>query len=225
MRERVLTVRQPFADLIMSGLKTVENRSWPVPQTVAPTEDWYLRLWECSYYRSYHLPTGDVRKGTCSFGCYDEPACITGGPLPFPFRLWIHAGAGWADGWTWTRDGEERLAAVGLDPRRIVHPGSGMVAPWVPSSRLGVLLGHVTVTGCHHADECIQSMSPDDLDDSYQHGPWLGEDQGVRYCTRWSDHESWHWQLDDPVLLDKPVRMRGQLSLWRLPPAVTAWPT
>ena len=31
---RVLTVRQPWADLIMAGVKDVENRTKPVPSTL-----------------------------------------------------------------------------------------------------------------------------------------------------------------------------------------------
>jgi len=38
---RALTVRQPWADLIMSGMKTVENRSWAAPSTLP----FPFRLW------------------------------------------------------------------------------------------------------------------------------------------------------------------------------------
>lgn len=47
MTERVLTVRQPWADLIMAGTKDVENRTWPVPSTLPQWGDCpgHGRLW------------------------------------------------------------------------------------------------------------------------------------------------------------------------------------
>ena len=39
----VLTVKQPWADLIMVGEKDVENRSWPVPSTLPQ----WMRCYRC----------------------------------------------------------------------------------------------------------------------------------------------------------------------------------
>lgn len=65
---RALTINQPWADLIMVGLKDVENRTWPVPSTL-PCH--CLDLW-CDRPRS-------------------------GEHTPFPFRLWVHAAKREAD--------------------------------------------------------------------------------------------------------------------------------
>ena len=64
---RALTVRQPWADLIMAGVKPVENRTRPVPST--------LPQWcsECGMFPC---------RGSCGECAW----------TPFPFRLWIHAG-------------------------------------------------------------------------------------------------------------------------------------
>jgi hypothetical protein len=73
---RVLTIRQPWADLVMSGVKDVENRSWPPPSTLP-------QWWTCRQdpsYREQSLTRPSI------FSC-----CTPDGP--FPFRLGIHAAA------------------------------------------------------------------------------------------------------------------------------------
>ena len=130
---------------------------------------------------------------------------------PFPFRLGIHAAATFADGW---------VTADGLyGTYRLIHKPTGESAPWVPSSRLGVLLGTVEVAGCHHADECKRLLTPAPAKRRRQS---LAARPTWAHCSRWAEPDVWHWQLADPQPLDVPVPMRGMLGLWRLPEGASA---
>jgi hypothetical protein len=40
-----------------------------------------IPYWECPYLKRWEGVPG-FEKATCAFGCYDEPACVTGGPWP-----------------------------------------------------------------------------------------------------------------------------------------------
>lgn len=52
--------------------------------------------WECAYLNR-NAEGGDPN-GTCSFGCTDEPVCVTGGPWPELEReAFYEAHYGWAD--------------------------------------------------------------------------------------------------------------------------------
>lgn len=198
MAERALTIRQPWADLIMAGVKDVENRGWPVPSTVADVDPDEPPLWKCPYYRKRaglgDPGIGDYGEATCSFGCYDEPVCVTGGPLPFPFRLWVHAGkrVDWpGDDAVW---GAWEASTRGLGDR------------WgVDEALTGVLLGSVLVTDCHQTGDCIR-LGGENSD---------GE-VGVHGCSRWAElgAEKWHWTLTDPQPLSEPISMRGRQGLW-----------
>jgi hypothetical protein len=143
-----------------------------------------------------HRP-GDLGvPGECAPDCNEASWVLDDGP--FPFRLGIHAGREFADGWK-----RETLA-----PGAFVlwHPKHGRKY-WVPQNRLGALLGFVTVTGCHHADECaVYSMDgAGDLD----YVP-------LSHCSPWAEPGCFHWTLADPEPLDVPVPMKGRLGLWRL---------
>jgi len=91
-------------------------------------------------------------------------------------------GQGWPLGWLDTRHATPaQLAAVRT---RIYH-----------TAARGVLLGAVTITGCHHAS-----------DD--HHGA----------CTPWADNGCWHWQAASPRALTAPIPVTGQRGRWYLPP-------
>jgi hypothetical protein len=167
--ERVLTVKQPWADLIMVG-KDVENRSWPVPRSVSHWDPW-------------------------------------NGSTQFPFRLWVHAATA-----------IDRDAVWRLDRTRLDSTEAGrLIVDWcaflgttaryrgelAACDRLGVLLGSVTVTACHHADDC---------DDGWSCSGGAGS-----WCSPWAEPDCWHWTLADPQPLAEPIPMRGRQRLWRLP--------
>lgn len=67
----------------------------------------------------------------------------------------------------------------------------------------GAIIGTVTVTGVHWADDC-GGCSP------WAQGPWIGE---RRIC---------HLTLTDPVPLAAPIAIRGKLGPWHLPAEVAA---
>lgn len=214
---RALTVKQPHADLEIAGVKTVENRSKPVPSTIADVDPDEPPLWECPYYRKQaglsDPGIGDYGEATCSFGCYDEPACVTGGPLPFPFRLWIHAAkeadhdnTDWETHW---------LPLNGQDER------------WLTNDRYGALLGPVTVTSQHHADECAQPKTePCRCLCHHGHarhaaaccegGRVPAPHRGFRFCSPFAEPDRWHYVLSDPRPLATPIPVRGQQGWWRL---------
>ena len=43
-------------------------------------EDDELEIWLCPYLARYMGWPGHDPLAVCDFGCYDEPACVTGGP-------------------------------------------------------------------------------------------------------------------------------------------------
>lgn len=188
MIERVLTVRQPWADLVMAGVKDVENRTWPVPSTLP---QW--RLWQSVP----DVPTNDAGRHRYDDRC-PMHHCIPDGQ--FPFRLWIHAAK------THDRAGFGQALSTYLD---VVGPtGSIGVLTATAPARRGVLLGPVTLTGCHHADECRETRS------AYR--PGRGE-RWESFCSSWADPDAWHWHVEDPEPLAEPIAMRGRQGLWRLP--------
>ena len=128
--ERVLTIRQPWADLIMAGIKDVENRTWPVPSTLP-------HYWRCS--------DGDVRLAPSVLRNDERPECCEPDG-PFPFRLWVHAGQQidpHSDIKGWRALGE----AWDMGPINTQYHAR---------QRAGHLLGSVEVRGCHRADTCAR---------------------------------------------------------------------
>lgn len=178
-RPYVLTVKQPWADLIMAGMKDVENRTWPVPSTLP---QWY-RCEQSGHAR--RSPDMVARTGALDCDTLDGP---------FPFRLWIHAGKEFAD------CGPEPWAALDHNPHDWASgPGDVLRV---------VVLGSVTVTGCHHADECM----------FWRHNDPLTRDE--QYCSYWAEPDVFHWALADADPLSAPIPMRGRQGLWRLPEGV-----
>ena len=190
-----LTVRQPWADLVMSGLKDVENRPWPPPSTlpqwgrcsecptrVPPTSR--LRHRDSRHLHARLLPNPP---GPCG------PVEWTEGP--FPFRLGIHAAAKMDDDADLAVTVDRDHAAVSDLPWYRGHVRFGPA--------LGVLLGSVQMNGCHHAHEC-QEWDDDDLDDA------------ALYCSDWAEPDVYHWTLSDPEPLPEPVPWKGRQGLWRI---------
>ena len=182
---RILTVRQPWADLIVAGAKDVENRTWPPPSTLP---QWY-RCDRCTQRRRHD----DLLYRGHWHGSHEGWATMTLDG-PYPFRLGIHAAAKPDTAIASYRAADHLPSAVAWNP----HPDR---------SRCGVLLGFVTVTGCHHDHEHWDEDAP---------FPFLVDtDQGWQ-CSSWAEPDVWHWTLTDPQPLDVPIPMRGMLGLWRL---------
>lgn len=160
---RVLTVRQPFADLIMAGVKDVENRTRPFPSTVGG--------WMTCPYCPVRWPVGSGAPD----GVVHRAAQWDG---QWPVRIGIHAAK---------KVDFSNPAWQGWRNRDVAQD----------SDRLGVLLGTVTVTGCHHAEDCVPPM------------PW------EEHCSRWAEPDVWHWTLTDPQPMRDPIPAKGALGLWR----------
>lgn len=208
-RERFLTVKQPWASLIRAGVKDVENRGKAVPSTLP---QWGKCL-ECGsralgWVGWNHVCPEGYQPG---YG-YMQP------DGPFPFTLWIHAGAAYD-----TARFEESFglfltseslrwspAAFILGTSRKPDVAAGVGFP------RGVLLGHVTVTGSHHADECDRWCSIPEADRA-QAGI-----TGPAHCSKWAQDDAYHWTLVDPVALPEPIPMKGMLGLPFLPDDVQA---
>lgn len=161
---RVLTIRQPWADLIMAGEKDVENRTWPVPST--------LRAY-CTFCQAVGYD-GEPPK-------HHYIGCSTGHVTQFPFRLGIHAA---------------KAAEPASHPAWTTWLGS-VASGLAGDDERGVLLGWVTVTGCHHADDC-----------------YVPTPLGPTYCSTWAQADQYHWTLSMPVRLAEPIPMKGCLGLW-----------
>lgn len=153
-----LTVLQPWADLIMAGVKTVENRGWAPPSTLPQWRD----CESCD-----HRWRGNAHCPEC--GSYRWISVGVDGP--FPFRLWIHAGKrvdsaapSWALDW-WLTECHEFVT--------------------YEQYALGALLGSVEVTGCHHAeDPCVEVRSH--TDPSYRPRRYLCSRWAEPDCYHWT---------------------------------------
>lgn len=222
MYERALTVRQPYASLIMAGLKGVENRSWPVPSTLpqwgdCPTHGRVILDYPTDGHIADDGPgttTGLGHASGCGGDC-DRHGCPVPVPVqvdprypcgpvepdgPYPLRIWIHAGQRWEDSAYKATLRVVGATALGEWARR--HP------EFTPA---GALLGTVRVTGCHHADECRTV--------SCEHGPekrCFAPCGPPRWCSRWAEPDRWHWTLAEPQPLDHPISIRGGQRLWLL---------
>lgn len=201
MRERVVTVWQPWASLEIAGIKDVENKPGPVPSTLPK----WMKCDTCGARdQNPYRPTWSQ----CEPRGADHGWRRADGP--FPFRLWIHAGQSLAreefgdqlireeDG-TWYLDG--------------MDDGPDLFLP------RGELLGHVTVVNCHDWRDCMEKRGPcdcagPDVGVGVVHEPRCGEPQP---CSRWAQRGSWHWVLTHPVALSQPIPMRGMQGLPFLP--------
>lgn len=140
-----LTVKQPWAGLIMVRAKDVENRTWPVPQAIR----------------------GELDVGT-------------------PVLIAIHAAKRYdADAWKQWSDTRQAPPS---------HP--------TPSYPVGVILGTVSVTGCHHAHDCTTFPA------AFMEQP---------RCSPWAERDVYHWTLADPQPLTEPIPARGRQRVWTVP--------
>jgi hypothetical protein len=190
-----LTVRQPWADLIMAGVKDVENRTWQPPST--------LPQWGRCPLCSARVEPGCWKPGdlcfgdsTVGMGHVGRPAVADG---PFPFWLGIHAAA------------KPDSSAAASEARASVD---WQTADQEGPEPRGALLGSVEVTGCHHAHECRDAGGCNcGAGGVYGHEPRCGEQQP---CSRWAEPDVFHWQVHDPLPLDVPVPWKGRQGLWRI---------
>lgn len=187
---RALTIHQPWAGLIVAGVKDVENRTWSPPSTIP---QWFQCLW-CDE-RAHQADNGGVALHNHNGGVVDA---VPDGP--FPFRLGIHAAKR-----PFGLDSPEADALrdrTTLEEYRCLKTHVGGDPELVRNYTLGALVGFATVTGCHHADEC-----------EYEHG----DTAAYSYCSRWAEPgDVYHWQFADPEPLDEPIPMRGYQGLWTL---------
>lgn len=204
MAEYALTVKQPWTDLVMvrtddgGCLKPVENRCWPVPSTLP-------QRWECETCGDRFEERDHWNDENCG------PLADAG---PFPFRLWIHAGQQVVNPLDAGEAWQALMDHLELRPNAMLAYVHG---------RLGVLLGSVTVTGCHHSDECYPTghwvdgctcAGPFGMGIGMQHEPGCGLEP---WCSPWSEPNAWHWTLTDPQPLATPIPVRGRQKLWTLP--------
>ena len=181
---RALTVKQPWGSLIIAGAKDVENRSWPVPAALLTPDPCPAG---CGCVRG-----DDPDRRDC--GC-DGPCCmdIDWPEGRIPFRLAIHAG----------KTFDESVFLDSFVVKAMLDAGLNDAA----SIPMGVLLGYVTVTGCHYSADCTKANTD---------GP------GVHRCSPWANAGAYHWTLADPEPLPEPIPMRGRQGLWTLPESVPA---
>lgn len=183
---KALTIRQPWATLIITGVKDVENRSWPVPGT----------LWR---QRRAAWPN-------------DRGTATTDYVSPFPFTVAIHAATSvtgrqgerieYPGGWETERAGHTYLLR---NPSRLGW--------WPYALPLGAILGTVTVTGCHGAWECTEPdrvpFYPEDPDWRLETcSPWgelYPDDRG---------RDVYHWTLKHPQRFPEPIPAKGRQKLW-----------
>ena len=155
---RILTVRQPWADLIMAGVKDVENRSWPVPSTLP---QWML----CKTCGLRDRLPWNKNWSSCE---RDHGYRRADGP--FPFRLGIHASKG---------EHSNEYVAASWGPAGDSVPLK-LLDDAMTDPRRGVLLGTVEVTGCHHAHEHWDEDAPFpflmDTDQGWQCSSWAEPD-------------------------------------------------
>ncbi len=235
---RALTVRQPWADLIVAGVKDVENRTWPPPSTLL---EWYLC--EFCLHRQQRGDRAAVPTHLHNGHAFDPKP-----DGPFPFRLGIHAGLQvdhpdeleYEDGYRYFE-----LAVAGTHVAQVMrHIKSGtweqVLAPDYLDVRplhLGALLGFVTVTGCHNdlADDTGELEALEKPCQENDGGPhcdhWVYDFEPCcrcgthAMCSPWAEFDGggvWHWTLADPEPLDEPVPMRGYQGLWTIPEEVVA---
>ncbi len=184
---RALTIKQPWASLIMAGVKDVENRGWPVPST--------LPQWERCIECGQRWPDDPEALGDW---CEGDTRCFAKKPDgPFPFRLGIHAAK--------RHDVNEFRRA--RFARRRDDNDRGWITGWWANRDLpyGALLGSVLVTGCHHADDC--GTEYDDVTARIL----------APFCSPWAEPDAFHWTLTDPQPNAEPIPMKGRQGLWTVP--------
>lgn len=103
MKYPVITIRQPWAALVVSGIKDVENRSWPLPERYigrpvlihASAMPLFTALDAFSILTDYDVRTADIPHNAMLAGHIIGRAlfssCVTNDCLP-PSR-WCEAGA------------------------------------------------------------------------------------------------------------------------------------
>jgi hypothetical protein len=119
-------------------------------------------------------------------------------PRPIRYRglLLIHAGLAHPD---WAEHQQAEVLAGQkfgwLATRRVSASEVARARFWPEhTGALGVILGTLMVTGCHHARV-----------------------DGEGSCSPWAQDGQWHWQVAAAQPFERAVPCRGRLGLWRLP--------
>lgn len=194
---KALTIRQPWADLIMAGVKDVENRTWPVPSTLS---QWYACT-ECDHRMrqslSHLTPKSHYAHHPSGIGGEWHKVEPDG---PFPATIAVHAAS--------------RVTIHDYN-RAILRVPDPEAVQWVRGWRehrdqtLGAIVGTVDLTSDHKASgrDCY-----------LPNGAPHVEHQGAYVCSPWGERSArvHHWMLANPQLLGEPVPAKGMLGLWRL---------
>lgn len=223
---RALTIRQPWADLILYGGKDVENRTWPVPST--------LPQWgRCRGCGKRFEPGAWKGKGrhNCRPGKDVVQALLSSGEVlpdgPFPFTIAIHAAKnpGSSTGKIAVLNhAAEALTDHGLATNLLPTPnGRTSLVDYRPRA-LGAFVGLIDVTGCHRWPECPgDEATCTDPDGHCKH--WYDVDApccrcgAPGPCSQWADvwdDDVFHWTLANPRPLEAPIPATGRLGLWIL---------
>jgi hypothetical protein len=191
-----LSVKQPWADLLLAGVKDVENRTWQPPSTLPQ----WLRCERFGCGQRWGPGTAPAHAWPCNAmpGGQWSPGCDVVSDGPFPFRLGIHTAA------------KPDLSDAARDAWTSVYPS---IPVGITHMDLGALLGSVEVTGCHHADDC--QHAPDTWGVQPEHcSRWAQPD-----VYHWEVRDP---QLLDPQLQDLPVPWKGRQGLWGITAEVTS---
>ncbi len=129
MRYPVITIRQPWAALIVSGVKDVENRSWPLPERYigipvlihASARPLFSAAEAFRIFTDYDVRTADIPHNATLTGHIIGKArfstCWAAGSLPLSSR-WCEAGDVY-----WWRVSEAHVLAVPI-------PAKGRLGIW-----------------------------------------------------------------------------------------------
>jgi hypothetical protein len=71
----------------------------------------------------------------------------------------------------------------------------------------GMVIGQAHIVGCHHADDCRNTV------ESVQEGVIREE-----YCSPWAMPGFWHWELSNLQCFEDAVFAKGKLGLWTIGP-------
>ena len=184
---RVLTLWQPWASLIMLGVKTIETRSWPFPSTV-PLPARIL------IHASKRPTSQPVRPRVDCPDCDGPPisppgarhSCDTCGGWGFLSGPWLPLGA--VLGWVTVTHDVPMIGDCGTDMNASAH---------LCNTAWGQHL-------LHHrpeSDPFDDGRTEHDISDQLPYGDFTPDRFG--------------WLLADPAPFDEPIPAKGAQGLWR----------
>lgn len=197
MADRALTVHQPWADLIIAGVKDTENRTWPPPSTVE------LPLRIGVHAGKQFDKAGNRAVQDWAYAVNEETRRRGEGPLLSPIKLMMEF-----------QRPERRGVLVGFVTVTGWHYADKCdhICPEAGCDDCSDPLGHCGHDGAWPAIDTTGDAIPCDVRP--------GEPCN-NHCSRWAEPDVYHWELADPEPLDSPIPMRGHQRLWTLPDDVT----